>query len=188
MKPFETADHLRVLFHNPMMDNSGRLKLVERLREDAIVVLQPITPEELDLKNFRHADYLYADLVNKDAPGTIPYRDALHLLRECTSALESGTVGKRHIELIPRFYAGLDKRLTGGAVGIASQSMKAADERAEAQKLADDIWTAHKRKPSIRELWRQVAEKLYPNLSGEEFAKAADNLRKRNQKWKPAAA
>lgn len=186
MKPFETADHLRVLFHSSMMDNSGRLKLVERIREDAIAALKRINPEGYDLKIFSHANYFTADLLKKDDPGIIPYRDALNLLRECTSALETGTVGKRHIELIPRFYAGLDSRLTSSAIGRANRIKNATEKKTNARKIANEILAKRKKKLTIKGLWRLVALELTPKLSGKDLEKAVDSLRKQHKDLKPS--
>jgi len=188
MKPFETADHIRKLLKQLDLLTGGcakRLKLVERLREEAIAVLKPITPEGLDLKNFRHADYLYGHLVNKDDLGVIPYRDALHLLRECTAALEDGEIKERHVELIPRYYAGLDPRLTGGARGRVNRIENARKKKAGDRELANEIWAALDRKPTILGLWRRVALRQKPNLMRDELKMETERLRKRNEEWKP---
>lgn len=132
MRPFEEAKHLPSLFRQ--MDKGQQLKLVERIREKAISILEPITTPGYDLKNFDHAIIFCLEL--RDTPATIPFRDALSLLRACTSVLESGNIDQRHIDWIVISYAGLDKRLTGGETDWANV-------KAEFRKIATELLFRH---------------------------------------------
>lgn len=113
-------------------------------------------------------------------------KSALSLLSVCNTALESGDYCQARIKAIKKAYAGIDISAWLQAKGGWERAKKFAAEKAKARKIANEILATRKGKPTTRGLWRLVALKLDPDLSGAELKLATDNLRNQNKDWKPS--
>jgi len=174
LKPKDAAGHLRNLY--PRTDP---VKLTEQIREQGIAIL---------LKNPDYANanlYSLGTLYTPTPTSTPSEIAAIKLLNVCNSALDSGDFGK-HVEWIITAYAEIDESETGRATGGWIRGQQYAAGKEKARKFANEILATRKGKLTIKGLWRLVALKLDPDLSGEELIKETDNLRNQNKDLKPS--
>lgn len=142
---------IQKLFREPHLNRVG---LVEQIRDRAISVLKPITPEGYDLKD--------PDVVVPFCYTTtdkILFQAALKVLRACTHALESGKIDQHNIDWIVGSYhtlllmeqkkersskGGKQPKLLPGILSAVVKVILGEREEYSVQRLWDYFETHHK--------------------------------------------
>lgn len=135
MKPIDEAEHVRVMLHTgSMMTHEQKMKVVERIRDNAIAAIVKIRPETITEGHDLTLPYQSYHFISELRKETIPPKLAanLNLLEVCTSSIDNRQI---FANAICSAYAQTDSGLISGYEYKISQSEKASKPRG---KVTDD--------------------------------------------------